>query len=143
MNPKNISGRISLIIRFGIDNIDDKLPKLIKIITDNKRNVLWLCDPMHGNTFKTKDGIKTRDFSTILNELIKFFKIHHTYGSYPGGVHFELTGNNVTECLGGAQKISHDDLKYHYETACDPRLNNQQSLELAYLITNLINKGAL
>tara|TARA_B100000029_G_scaffold511765_1_gene606665 strand:- start:640 stop:1989 length:1350 start_codon:yes stop_codon:yes gene_type:complete len=143
LNPDNIFGKVSLIIRLGIDYIEEKLPKLIHIIKKNNKNVLWLCDPMHGNTFKTSDGIKTRDFSTILDELSIFFKIHHNHKSYPGGVHFELTGNNVTECLGGSQKISHDDLKYHYETACDPRLNNQQSLELAYLITNLINKGAL
>ena len=90
---------------------------------------------------KTADDIKTRDFSIILDELKKFFSIHNKLGSIPGGVHFELTGNNVTECIGGSQKISSEDLKYHYETACDPRLNNQQSLELAYLITNLINNN--
>ena len=141
LNPNNLSGKISLIIRFGVKYIDEKLPELVNIVKNHNKNVLWISDPMHGNTFKTADDIKTRDFSIILDELKKFFSIHNKLGSIPGGVHFELTGNNVTECIGGSQKISSEDLKYHYETACDPRLNNQQSLELAYLITNLINNN--
>ena len=141
INPANEAGKISLIFRYGEDNIDKHLPGLVEAITKNNKNVLWISDPMHGNTFKTIDDIKTRDFSTILDELKKFFSIHNRLGSIPGGVHFELTGNNVTECIGGSQKISSEDLKYHYESACDPRLNNQQSLELAYLITNLINNN--
>lgn len=141
LNPNNQLGKISLIVRYGVNYIDEKLPELIDIVKNYNKNVLWISDPMHGNTFKTIDDIKTRDFSTILDELKKFFSIHNRLGSIPGGVHFELTGNNVTECIGGSQKISSEDLKYHYESACDPRLNNQQSLELAYLITNLINNN--
>ena len=127
--------------RLGADKINDYLPKLIKRAKSEKLNLLWICDPMHGNTYKTENGFKTRHFNTILDEIQQFFAIHKAHGTIPGGVHFELTGDNVTECLGGAQEISDDDLKERYETACDPRLNNEQSLELAFLVTDLLRNG--
>ena len=138
LNPKNEWGRLSLIIRMGANNIRKMLPPLIKTIKKNKKNVLWICDPMHGNTYKTKTGYKTRHFDTILEEIEHFFAIHRAEKTIPGGVHFELTGENVTECMGGARKISDKDLSKKYETACDPRLNNEQSLELGFLITDLL-----
>ena len=140
LNPQNEFGRLTIIIRMGADKINDYLPQLIKGATSEKLNLLWICDPMHGNTYKTENGFKTRHFNTILDEIQQFFAIHQKLGTIPGGVHFELTGDNVTECLGGAQEISDNDLKERYETACDPRLNNEQSLELAFLITELLRK---
>tara|TARA_B100000809_G_C14908448_1_gene448911 strand:+ start:19 stop:399 length:381 start_codon:yes stop_codon:yes gene_type:complete len=122
----------------GSEKIRKKLPPLIKSIQDNGKKVLWVCDPMHGNTYKTKTGYKTRHFDTILEEIEHFFAIHRAEGTIPGGIHFELTGENVTECLGGAREISDKDLIKKYETACDPRLNNEQSLELGFLITDLL-----
>ncbi len=138
LNPKNNWGRITLITRMGADKIRKKLPPLIRIIDENEKKVLWVCDPMHGNTYKSKTGFKTRHFDTILEELEHFFAIHRAEGTVPGGVHFELTGDNVTECLGGAREINDVDLGTKYETACDPRLNNEQSLELAFLVTDLL-----
>jgi 3-deoxy-7-phosphoheptulonate synthase len=140
LNPNNEPGRISLITRMGADKINEVLPTLIQGITASGQNVLWVCDPMHGNTFKTETGYKTRHFNTILKELENFFAIHKSEGSFPGGIHFELTGDNVTECLGGARDISDSDLRERYETACDPRLNNEQSLELAFLISDLLRE---
>jgi 3-deoxy-7-phosphoheptulonate synthase len=103
--------------------------------------VLWMCDPMHGNTYKLKSGYKTRDFDTIMNELESFFSIHHNLGTVPGGIHLEFTGEHVTECLGGTDNIIDNDLGTQYATACDPRLNVNQSLELAYRITKLLIKN--
>ena len=141
LNPKNEWGRLTLIIRMGADTVRSKLPPLIKAIQENGKKVLWVCDPMHGNTYKTENGYKTRHFDTILEELEHFFAIHRAERTIPGGVHFELTGDNVTECLGGAREISASDLNSRYETACDPRLNNEQSLELAFLVTDLLRNG--
>ena len=141
LNPENEWGRLTLISRMGADTVRSKLPPLINAIKESGQKVLWVCDPMHGNTYKTKNGYKTRHFDTILEELEHFFAIHRAEKTIPGGVHFELTGDNVTECLGGAQKISDSDLKSRYETACDPRLNNEQSLELAFLVTDLLRNG--
>ena len=138
LNTENEWGRLSLITRMGADTIRSKLPPLIRAVKESGQKVLWICDPMHGNTYKTETGYKTRHFDTILEELEHFFAIHHAEGTIPGGVHFELTGDNVTECMGGARKISDVDLKTKYETACDPRLNNEQSLELAFLVTDLL-----
>ena len=138
LNPKNEWGRLTLIVRMGADKIRKKLPPLIQSINKKKKKVLWVCDPMHGNTYKSETGFKTRHFDTILEELEHFFAIHRAEGTIPGGVHFELTGDNVTECLGGARKINDKDLETKYETACDPRLNNEQSLELAFLVTDLL-----
>ena len=138
LNPQNKGGRLTLITRFGADNIRIKLPPLVKTIKERGLKVLWVCDPMHGNTYKSETGYKTRHFDTILEELEHFFAIHRAEGTIPGGVHFELTGDNVTECMGGARDISDSDLESRYETVCDPRLNNEQSLELAFLITDLL-----
>ena len=141
LNPENEWGRITLITRMGADKIRKILPPLIRRIDENEKKVLWVCDPMHANTYKSETGFKTRHFDTILEELEHFFAIHHAEGTIPGGVHFELTGDNVTECMGGAREISDSDLESRYETACDPRLNNEQSLELAFLITDLLRNG--
>ena len=140
LNPENEFGRLTIITRMGADKINDYLPQLINRARSENLNLLWICDPMHGNTYKTETGYKTRHFNTILKEIQQFFAIHQELDTIPGGVHFELTGDNVTECLGGAQEISDKDLKERYETACDPRLNNEQSLELAFLITELLRK---
>ena len=141
LNHQNEWGKLTLISRMGAEDIRKKLPPLVKAIKKSGHKVLWVCDPMHGNTYKSKTGYKTRHFDTILEELEHFFAIHRAEGTIPGGVHFELTGDNVTECLGGARKISDADLEYRYETACDPRLNNEQSLELAFLVTDLLRNG--
>ena len=141
LNPENKWGRITLITRMGADKIRKILPPLIRRIDENEKKVLWVCDPMHANTYKSETGFKTRHFDTILEELEHFFAIHRAEGTVPGGVHFELTGDNVTECLGGAREINDVDLGTKYETACDPRLNNEQSLELAFLVTDLLRNG--
>ena len=141
LNPDNEFGRLTLIARFGAESIRKHLPPLIQAVKENGGKVLWICDPMHGNTYKSPSGFKTRHFDTILEELEHFFAIHRAEGTVPGGVHFELTGDNVTECLGGAREITDTDLESKYETACDPRLNNEQSLELAFLVTDLLRNG--
>lgn len=141
LNPKNEWGRLSLICRFGEKKIKTLLPKIIKIIKKNHFNVLWMCDPMHGNTFKTNTGVKTRHFNSILNELDLFFLICKQKNCYPGGIHFEFTEQNVTECLGGSSNIKQKDLNKKYESACDPRLNNEQSIEMSFFITELIKKN--
>jgi len=141
LNPDNEFGRLTLIARFGAESIRKHLPPLIRAVKENGKKVLWICDPMHGNTYKSPSGFKTRHFDTILEELEHFFAIHRAEGTIPGGVHFELTGDNVTECLGGAREITDTDLESKYETACDPRLNNEQSLELAFLVTDLLRNG--
>ena len=138
LNPQNESGRLSLISRMGADTIRNKLPPLLRSIKKSGQKVLWICDPMHGNTYKSETGFKTRHFDTIMEELEHFFAIHRAEGTVPGGIHFELTGADVTECVGGARKISDVDLEKRYETACDPRLNNEQSLELAFQISDLL-----
>ena len=138
INPLNEAGRITLISRFGHDKVSSMLPPLVKRVRDEGRNVLWSCDPMHGNTFTATSGYKTRDFQFIIDEIKAFFQIHHEAGTIPGGLHFELTGQNVTEVCGGAQQISHDDLASNYQTNCDPRLNCQQSLELAFTIAEML-----
>ena len=140
INPKNEAGKILLISRLGVENINQILPELIQKTNENKLKVIWLCDPMHGNTFENKYGYKTRHFNTILRELEKYMKIHKSLNNRAGGIHIEFTSENVTECLGGFQKINNDTLLQRYETACDPRLNNLQSLELIFKLTDLINK---
>jgi len=141
LNPNNEKGRLTLISRMGVDKIYDHLPKLIEQIKSNGINVLWICDPMHGNTYKLKTGYKTRHFDTIVKEIDAFFDIHNELNTIPGGIHLEFTGEHVTECLGGADNIIDNDLENHYDTACDPRLNVNQSLELAYRITKLLIKN--
>ena len=141
LNPKNEKGRITLITRFGHNNVKKFLPKLIRSIKKEKLNVIWSCDPMHGNTIKSTTGYKTRPFNNVVKEVKNFFHIHQNEGSYAGGLHIEMTGQNVTECTGGAQKISDRDLSHRYHTHCDPRLNANQALELAFIISDEIKKN--
>ena len=140
INPENDTGKVVLICRMGSEKVFDHLPKLIKKIQSEGKKVIWCCDPMHGNTIKSSNGYKTRKVSQILSEVDNFFNVHKTEGSYPGGVHFEMTGSNVTECLGGANEVKESDLGSRYHTHCDPRLNGSQSLELAFLISDLLKK---
>ena len=134
LNPKNEEGRLTLITRMGADKVQELFPQILRRVTAEGKNVVWSCDPMHGNTEKAPNGYKTRKFNNILTEVKEFFEVHKAEGTVAGGVHFEMTGQDVTECLGGAQAISEIDLKDRYQTACDPRLNASQSLELAFLI---------
>ena len=140
INPENDTGKVVLICRMGSEKVFDHLPKLVKKIQSEGKKVIWCCDPMHGNTIKASNGYKTRKVSQILSEVDNFFNVHKTEGSYPGGVHFEMTGSNVTECLGGANEVKESDLGSRYHTHCDPRLNGSQSLELAFLISDLLKK---
>ncbi len=134
LNPENEAGRLTLIARFGAGNVGEHLPRLIKAVREEGANVLWTCDPMHGNTIKSSTGYKTRPFDSVLREVREFFAIHAAEGTVPGGVHFEMTGQDVTECTGGVRAVSDEDLSDRYHTACDPRLNASQSLELAFLV---------
>jgi len=134
LNPQNESGRLTLITRFGAGNVADHLPGLIKTVQSEGANVLWTCDPMHGNTIKSSSGYKTRPFDSVLREVREFFVIHSAEGTVPGGVHFEMTGQDVTECTGGVRAVTDEDLSSRYHTSCDPRLNASQSLELAFLV---------
>jgi len=134
LNPENEAGRLTLITRFGAGNVGDHLPRLIKTVQEEGANVLWTCDPMHGNTIKSASGFKTRPFDSVLREVREFFAIHKAEGTIPGGVHFEMTGQDVTECTGGVRAVTDEDLSARYHTACDPRLNASQSLELAFLV---------
>lgn len=135
LNPKNETGKIVLISRYGINKVGEMLPQMIREVKRAGLQVIWICDPMHGNTFSTDDSIKTRNFDDIINEIKQTFQIHKAEGSKLKGVHLELTGNNVTECVGGATGLNADALKHNYETYCDPRLNYEQSLEMAFLIS--------
>jgi 3-deoxy-7-phosphoheptulonate synthase len=140
LNPKNEPGRLTLITRMGADKVADKLPRLIRAIEREGRAVVWCIDPMHGNTITSSTGYKTRVFNRILDEVHGAFQIHMAEGSYAGGVHFELTGQDVTECVGGAQEISEDALAERYHTHCDPRLNANQALELAFEIAEALKR---
>ncbi|MDA9663343.1 3-deoxy-7-phosphoheptulonate synthase class II [Candidatus Pelagibacter sp.] len=142
INPQNEKGKITLISRFGHENVEKYLPKLIRSIKKEGLNVIWSCDPMHGNTIKSTTGYKTRPFNKVVTEVKNVFACHQSEGSYAGGLHIEMTGQNVTECTGGAQKISDQDLSHRYHTHCDPRLNANQALELAFLISDEIKKNA-
>ena len=135
INPENEEGRITLITRYGEGNVESHLPDLIRAVEAEGRSVVWSCDPMHGNTIKASNGYKTRPLDKILNEVKDFIDIHNSEGTYAGGVHIEMTGQNVTECTGGTQKISEEDLSDRYHTHCDPRLNANQALDLAFLIS--------
>ncbi len=134
LNPDNEPGRLTLITRMGADNLANKLPELVRRVKQEGRNVVWSSDPMHGNTIKADNGLKTRNFDAIHKELRHFFAIHQAEGTYPGGIHLEMTGEDVTECTGGAYRISEADLSSRYRTQCDPRLNADQVLELAFLV---------
>ena len=138
LNPENEKGKIVLIVRMGSKLIDKLLPSILEKIKSANLNVVWSCDPMHANIEKSKSGFKTRNFKNILNEVKSFFKIHKECGTYAGGIHLEMTGQNVTECIGGLQKISDKDLSSRYHTHCDPRLNASQSLELAFTMANYL-----
>lgn len=140
LNPGNEPGRLTLIVRMGHDQIANKLSPLIRAVKRESRSVVWSCDPMHGNTIKSSNGYKTRPFDRILAEVRGFFAVHQDEGTYAGGVHFEMTGQDVTECLGGAQAISEESLSDRYHTHCDPRLNASQVLELAFLIAESLKE---
>jgi len=138
LSPDNEAGRLTLICRFGSDKIVDHLPALIRAVKREGRTVVWSCDPMHGNTISAANGYKTRPFDRIMSEIRTFFAVHQAEGTYAGGVHLEMTGKNVTECLGGARMINETDLREHYDTTCDPRLNAEQSIEVAFLVAELL-----
>ncbi|KAH9627180.1 hypothetical protein KSS87_020726 [Heliosperma pusillum] len=140
LNPDNKPGRITIITRMGAENMRVKLPHLIRAVRRAGQIVTWVSDPMHGNTIKAPCGLKTRPFDAILAEVRAFFDVHDQEGSHPGGVHLEMTGQNVTECIGGAQTVTFDDLSSRYHTHCDPRLNASQSLELAFIIAERLRK---
>ncbi|MEZ5870394.1 MAG: 3-deoxy-7-phosphoheptulonate synthase class II [Nitratireductor sp.] len=138
LNPENEAGRLTLIARFGAGKVGDHLPGLIRAVEREGRKVVWSCDPMHGNTISSVTGYKTRPFDKVLQEVQEFFQIHRAEGTHAGGVHFEMTGKDVTECTGGARAVSDEDLKDRYHTHCDPRLNASQALELAFLVSELL-----
>ncbi len=138
LNPDNEPGRLTLICRFGADKVGEHLPALIRAVKAEGRRVVWSCDPMHGNTVKAASGFKTRPFDRIMAEIRAFFSVHQAEGTYAGGVHLEMTGKNVTECTGGARAISDADLHDRYHTYCDPRLNAEQAIEVAFLIAELL-----
>jgi 3-deoxy-7-phosphoheptulonate synthase len=140
LNPKDEAGRLTLICRFGSDKVEKQLPKLIRAVQRAGRTVVWSCDPMHGNTISAANGYKTRPFERILSEVDQFFAVHRAEGSHAGGVHVEMTGQNVTECTGGAMAISETDLMDRYHTHCDPRLNADQALELAFLMAERLKQ---
>jgi 3-deoxy-7-phosphoheptulonate synthase len=140
LNPENEAGRLTLIARFGAGSVGDHLPRLIKAVQEEGANVVWSCDPMHGNTIKSSTGYKTRPFDSVLREVREFFAVHAAEGTVPGGVHFEMTGQDVTECTGGVVAVTDEDLSDRYHTACDPRLNASQSLELAFLVAEELVK---
>ena len=134
LNPENEAGRLTLIARFGAGSVGEHLPRLVKAVQEEGANVLWTCDPMHGNTIKSATGYKTRPFESVLREVREFFGVHKAEGTVPGGVHLEMTGQDVTECTGGVRAVTEENLSDRYHTACDPRLNASQSLELAFLV---------
>ncbi|CAA0833909.1 Phospho-2-dehydro-3-deoxyheptonate aldolase 1-chloroplastic [Striga hermonthica] len=140
LNPTNKPGRITVIVRMGAENTRVKLPHLIRAVRRAGQIVTWVCDPMHGNTIKAPCGLKTRAFDSILAEVRAFFDVHEQEGSNPGGIHLEMTGQNVTECIGGSRTVTFDDLSSRYHTHCDPRLNASQSLELAFIVAERLRK---
>ncbi len=143
LNPENEAGRLTLIVRMGHDKVAQKLPGILRAVKREGRKVVWSCDPMHGNTIKSASGYKTRPFDRILSEVRTFFAVNQAEGTHPGGVHFEMTGQDVTECTGGAQAISDTDLSDRYHTHCDPRLNASQALELAFLLAEQLKSERL
>ncbi len=136
LNPENEAGRLTLIARMGHEQVEEKLAPLVRKVKEEGRSIVWSCDPMHGNTVKAETGYKTRRFDEIMAEVRGFFAVHKAEGTHPGGVHFEMTGQNVTECVGGAEQITDEDLSSRYHTHCDPRLNANQALELAFLVAD-------
>lgn len=140
LNPENEAGRLTLITRFGADKVEEHLPRLLRAVQAEGRKVVWSCDPMHGNTQKATGGLKTRPFDRVLKEVRQVFACHRAEGTYAGGIHLELTGQNVTECIGGAVAITEDSLSSRYHTHCDPRLNASQSIELAFLLAEALKE---
>lgn len=140
LNPDNDPGRLNLIVRMGADKVENGFPPLLRRVKAEGRQVLWSSDPMHGNTIKASSGYKTREFAQILREVRQFFDVHQAEGTYAGGIHIEMTGQNVTECLGGARPITEDGLSDRYHTHCDPRMNADQSLELAFMIAETLKQ---
>lgn len=141
LNPHNEAGRLTFITRFGADKIRDGLPPLVEKVKAAGLEVAWVCDPMHGNTFEASSGYKTRRFDDVIDEVQGFFDVHRSLGTWPGGVHVELTGDDVTECVGGGEELTDMDLSSRYESVCDPRLNRVQSLELAFLVAEMLRKA--
>jgi 3-deoxy-7-phosphoheptulonate synthase len=140
LNPDNEPGRLTLIVRVGADKVTEQLPPLVRAVKREGKVVVWSCDPMHSNTITSASGYKTRPFDLILKEVRSFFEVHNAEGTYAGGVHLEMTGQNVTECTGGARAISEADLNDRYHTVCDPRLNAEQAIDLAFLLAELLKK---
>jgi 3-deoxy-7-phosphoheptulonate synthase len=140
LNPDDEPGRLTFITRMGAKTIRESLPPLVKRVNDMGARVLWVSDPMHGNTYEAPSGYKTRRFDDVIEEVRGFFDVHRSIGTHPGGIHIELTGDDVTECVGGGEEISHEDLATRYESACDPRLNHTQSLELAFLLAQELSE---
>lgn len=136
LNPDRIPGKLTLITRFGADKVAELLPPILEAVRDSGHPVVWECDPMHGNTYTSENGRKTRHFDNVLGEILGYFDAHAAAGTWPGGIHIELTGDDVTECLGGSQELADDDLELRYETVCDPRLNGRQSLDLAFMVAD-------
>lgn len=141
LNPDNDPGRLNLIVRMGADKVEAHFPRLLRKVKEEGRQVLWSSDPMHGNTIKASSGYKTRDFAKILSEVKQFFQVHRAEGTIAGGIHIEMTGQNVTECIGGSRPITEDGLSDRYHTHCDPRMNADQSLELAFLIAETLKQA--
>ena len=141
LNPENEPGRLTLIARFGADKVETYLPDLIKAVKKEGRKIIWSCDPMHGNTVKSESGFKTRPFNKVLKEVQQFFEINRGEGTYPGGIHIEMTGKDVTECTGGVLPVEDSELSSRYHTACDPRLNASQALEMAFLVAEEIQRN--
>ena len=138
LNPEQTPGKITFITRFGAGKVRDLLPNIVEKVTAAGVEVAWICDPMHGNTFETDNGYKSREFDDVIDEVRGFFEVHRSLGTWPGGLHVELTGDDVTECVGGGSALSAADLSHRYETLCDPRLNRAQSLELAFLVAEML-----
>ena len=143
LNPEKLPGRLTLISRMGAEIVSEKLPSILEAVKEAGHPVVWVCDPMHGNTFSTENGHKTRHFDDVLKEITGFFEAHEKVGTYPGGVHLELTGDDVTECLGGGAQLDAEDLSKRYETMCDPRLNGSQSIDIAFRIAELLQNSKL
>ncbi|MHB1802056.1 MAG: 3-deoxy-7-phosphoheptulonate synthase, partial [Actinomycetes bacterium] len=138
LDPDREPGRLTLVSRMGADRVRERLAPIVAKVAASGASVVWMCDPMHGNTIEAPSGHKTRRLSDVLAEVRGFFDVHHDLGTHPGGLHVELTGDDVTECLGGTLGVQEADLADRYETVCDPRLNHQQSLELAYLVAEML-----
>jgi 3-deoxy-7-phosphoheptulonate synthase len=140
LNPLRIPGRLTFVVRMGAERVRDALPPLLRAVREAEHPVVWACDPMHANVFRTASGIKTRSFDEIMSELVAFFSVCREHGTWPGGVHLEFTGEDVTECLGGSQAVVEEELTTRYESLCDPRLNARQSLDLAFRVAELMRR---